>query len=122
MNLFNPRTLPKNAVLADPSVDPATVVSDLKSLTLNGFDEMQVLLAVDFAQYNVAHVERRVDDRFDRAKLTGFDFSLHRVSPGPKLNRLSIFQARDMPRSPAHYNSFISTATGDSIRLILCLS
>jgi len=46
---------PKDAILANPSVDAATIVSNLEAFALNCLDQMQVLEAVYLAQYDVAH-------------------------------------------------------------------
>ena len=53
---------PKDAILADPSIDPATVVSDLKSPALDRLHKMQVLFAVYLAQHDVAYLDGMGDD------------------------------------------------------------
>src|SRR5262245_46813261 len=85
-NLLNLRAFPKNAVGADPAIDAASVVADLKALVLNCFDKMKVLVAVHFAKDDIAHLQRGRVHGFDRAKLAGLDLAGHGIAPGSKLN------------------------------------
>jgi hypothetical protein len=63
--------------LADPPIDPTTVVSNLKSRALDRFDQVQVFAAVDFAQNNVANSEALGVDGLDGAMLAGLYFAGH---------------------------------------------
>ena len=49
----------------NPLVDSASVVPDLKALSLNRFHQMQVLLAVHLAEHDVANLEGGGDHRLD---------------------------------------------------------
>src|ERR1019366_6274443 len=103
---LDPGAVAEDAVLADPTVDPATVVPNLKAFSLDRLHQMQVLLAVHLAQHDVAYLEGRRRHRLDRTQLAGFDLSLHGVPPGAELNRCTISQTGDIIRSPFHFVSF----------------
>ena len=59
------RAFPVDAVRTDPAVDPASVVPDLKPVALDGFHQMQILLAVHLAQHDVAYLQRCRVHRLD---------------------------------------------------------
>ena len=46
---FNAHALSENPIYTDPSVDAATIISNLEAFALNGFDQVQVLEPVDLA-------------------------------------------------------------------------
>jgi hypothetical protein len=87
---------PEDAVRTDPAVDPASIVPDLKPLSLDRFHQMQVLLAVHLAENDVAYLQHCRVHRLDGTQLAGLDLALHRVAPGPELNRLSFLQPGDV--------------------------
>ena len=51
----NPRAPTKDPTRTNPAIDSASIVTDLKSVTLDGFDDVQVLLSVDLAQQSEIH-------------------------------------------------------------------
>lgn len=56
---------------SDPPVDSAAIVTDLKTIALNRFDEVKVLMPSHFAKHNIANLERPgVFDGNDGAELT----------------------------------------------------
>ena len=99
---FDSNTAAKDGITGDPTVDSASVVSDLKSWTLNRLDQMEVFVAVHFAQDNVANRQVRGIDRFDGAKLTGLDFSRHRMAARTKRNGLTLAQISNELAGPSH--------------------
>src|SRR6185312_7566338 len=92
------RALAEDAVGADPAIDVAAIVADLKAAALDRLHEMQILRAAYATEHDVAHRERRRIDRRYRAQLTGIDLSAHRIAARAKGNRLAPLQARDMAR------------------------
>jgi hypothetical protein len=44
-------TFSKNTSTSHPAIDATPVVADLKPLALNGLDQMQILIAIDFTLY-----------------------------------------------------------------------
>jgi hypothetical protein len=67
--LLNPDTFSVHAVLSDPTVNPAAVVPNLKSSSLDGLYQVQVLKAVHLAQDNVADLQVFDVCRGNRAEL-----------------------------------------------------
>src|SRR5947209_2781920 len=57
---------------SDPAVDPASVVSDLKPAALDRLDQVQILAAVDLAEYDIAHFEFPQLNWRNSAELAGF--------------------------------------------------
>jgi hypothetical protein len=80
---------PKNAIRSDPSVDSTAIIADLKSFAADGLHQMQIFSASDLTKYDVTDRESGTIDRRDRAKIAGFDSSLHRRAPRTKRNGLS---------------------------------
>lgn len=71
-------TLAIDCRLPHPAVDSSSIVSDLKTRPLDRFDQMQVLLAVHFAEHNVADLEALgVIHRAHSAELPGLDLPRH---------------------------------------------
>ena len=89
-------TLPVNPIFADPTVDPASVVTDLESLSLNRLYQVQILKSIHLAQNNVADLEILGFGWNHRAKLARVDFAGHRVSSRPKLDRFTTSQFVDV--------------------------
>jgi hypothetical protein len=100
----------EDAVLADPAVDPATVVPNLKPISLDRLYQMQVVPTVHLAQHDVAHLQGRRDHRLDRTQLPGLDSTPHRVPPGPEVNGFPVLEAGDILGSPSHAVSFHESA------------
>src|SRR5690348_11834660 len=105
-NSLDSRAFAEDAIFTDPSVDPTAIVPDLKPLALNRFDQMQVLLAIYFAEHDVTHLKGSKVHRLDRTELPRFDLAPHGMPPGTKLNRFPILQASDILSSPSHLVPF----------------
>src|SRR5260370_41158053 len=99
---FDARALAVDAISRDPAVDTASVVPDLKPVSLFGLHQMQVLPSIHFAQYDVAHFQCGRINSFHRAKLARLDLASHRVSPRPKLYRFTLLQSRNVLGCPSH--------------------
>ena len=56
----NPRAPTKDPTRTNPAIDSASTVTDLKSATLDRFDDVQVLLSVDLAQQSEIHHTRKI--------------------------------------------------------------
>jgi hypothetical protein len=54
---FNSDTLSVDSIESDPTVDASTVVPNLKSLALSGFDKVNILAAVDLAQDDITNLK-----------------------------------------------------------------
>jgi hypothetical protein len=54
---LNTNTLSVDTIHANPAVDSSTIVPNLESVALFGFDEVKILAALDLAQDNVSHIE-----------------------------------------------------------------
>ena len=68
---LDPNTLPVNRRGRDPSVDTTAVIADLKPFALNCFDQVDVLVAVDFAQDDIADLKRAwITNGLDGAELS----------------------------------------------------
>jgi len=74
----------------NPAVDTTTVVADLKSLTLDGLDEVNVLAATHSAHNNVADAQGAGVNRRYGAELPRFYAPRHGVAPGAKRNRFAL--------------------------------
>ena len=99
---FNSNATSEDGFASYPTVDSAPVVSNLKSWTLNCFDQMQVFAAVHFAKHDVTNFERFSDRWFDRAKLPRLNLAGHRIPTGSKTDGLTSLQLRDVLTGPAH--------------------
>jgi hypothetical protein len=44
----------KYAIRSDPSIDQSPIVSDLETHTIDRLDDVQIFVAVDFAQHDVS--------------------------------------------------------------------
>jgi hypothetical protein len=80
----------ENAPGCDPTVDVPSVISDLKTRSLNRLDDVEVFSSPDFAEYNVAYFDGCGIDWLDGAKLPGFNFARHGVATRSKRNRFTI--------------------------------
>jgi hypothetical protein len=67
-----------------PAIDAAAVVSDLIPLATYGFDQMQVLNSVHFAEDDVADVNTFLTGRFKGHKLAILNLAAHAISSRAK--------------------------------------
>jgi len=51
--------LPVDRVWSDPTVDESPVVTNLESLLVDRFDNVEILIARDLTQHDIADVESR---------------------------------------------------------------
>src|SRR5690348_2755199 len=96
--VLNTRALSEDAVSTNPAVDETTIVADLKPRTLNGLHDVQILVAPDLTEDDVADFECGRIDRHDRAQLTRFDAPAHRAASRPKRNGLTRLKPGDVMR------------------------
>ena len=54
---FDSGTLSVNAIGSNPTVDATAIVPNLKSVALSGFDKVNVLEAVDFAEDDITDLK-----------------------------------------------------------------
>jgi len=54
---FYPDALSVDGIRADPTIDAPAIIANLESVALPGFDEMNILVTVDFAQDAVTNLE-----------------------------------------------------------------
>lgn len=103
MSGLNPDAFAKDGIRSDPSIDFATVVADLKSLSRDGFDQVQVLVSSHFAKDDVTDGKFiLLRNGFDSAKLSRFDLAFHGMSTRTKTDCLAIVEFRDVWCSPSH--------------------
>ena len=76
------------------------IVSNLKSPTVDRFDDVQVLIPAYFTQHNISHRKRGRINRGDRAKLPRLDPSFHGAAAGAKGDGLPGPKFLDMVRRP----------------------
>jgi hypothetical protein len=100
---FHADALPKNGIGSNPPIDSSAIIPDLKSRSLNGFDEVKVFLTVDFTQDNIPNLKSRWIHRRNRTKLTRFNLSGHRVSARSKRDRFSRLEFFDVSECPTHW-------------------
>jgi hypothetical protein len=106
----------EDGVVADPAVDEATVVADLEAGALNCLEEVQVFPAIYLAENDVAHLERAVVlNWIDGAKLTRFDFALHRAAARAELNSSTFEQLGDVVSCPSHGEVTLQSASGNKV-------
>jgi hypothetical protein len=103
--LLDPHALSVNSIFANPTVNPATVIADLETLSLNRFDQVQVLETVHFAQDDIANFQLFNPDWDNCTKLPGFDFAGHGIAPWPKLNGFASLESINVSGGPAHIDS-----------------
>ena len=99
---FDRNTFAKDRMRANPAVDATTVVANLKSVTLNGLDEVDVLAATHAAHNNVADTQGAGVNWRYRTQLSRFNAPRHGVTPGTKRNRFALLQPGNVSCSPAH--------------------
>jgi hypothetical protein len=103
--IFNLNKFAENRISANPTVYQSAIIADLKPFTLNRFDEMQIFVSIHFTQNNIAFLLKiKIRDRLDRAKLSRFDLTFHRMPARTKRNRFTIFQFRNVRSCPTHIN------------------
>jgi len=61
-----------------------TSVSDLKPLSLNRFDQVEIFVAFYLAQHDISYFDLLGINRFYRTKLSGFNLAGHRIAARPK--------------------------------------
>jgi hypothetical protein len=54
---FDPDTLSVDSIGADPAVNASAIVPNLESVALSGFNEVDILAAVDLAQDNITDLK-----------------------------------------------------------------
>src|SRR5579871_1500875 len=73
-----------------PSVDTATVIPDLNSVSRDRFDQVQILRSVYLAQHNAAHFDIPVQHRFNGYQLAAFHLSTHAIPAWTELNLIAL--------------------------------
>jgi len=101
-SVVNAHAFPEDRVGGDPAIYAPLIVPDLKSLSLNRFDQVKIFVALYLAQNDISHFDVFWVNRFHCTKLSGFNFARHRITARPKRNCLAIFQFRDVMRRPSH--------------------
>ena len=79
-----------DAVVPDPTVDPATIISDQKSPLIKSFDEMKVIMALDPNQNDITDRQLLRFARCNRNPIAVIDLSLHRMTARPNLYRFTL--------------------------------
>jgi hypothetical protein len=99
---LSPNAFAVNRVLADPSVNPTAVVSNLEPLALNRLDQVQILKAVHFTKDDVPFPQILGLDWSNCAKLSRFDPAGHRIAARPELHRFPAAEFIDVECRPSH--------------------
>jgi hypothetical protein len=95
-----------NRIVADPAVDAASIVPDLKTFPLNCFDQVEVLIALHRTENDLSNRQSgRIVYRADSAELAGLNLAAHRVSARTERNSFAIPQPLYMVRCPSHAES-----------------
>lgn len=68
--LFDTHALAVNRRMAHPAVNSSSIVSDLKARSLDRLDQMQVLVAIYLTEHDVADLQGRWIDGFNRTQLS----------------------------------------------------
>jgi hypothetical protein len=84
------RTNPVDRIQGYPTINSANIIANLKSITLYGFDQMQILAPIYFAKDNIPFFQDPVAQRFNCDQLPRFDLAFHGIAPGTELNGLSL--------------------------------
>src|SRR5215510_865858 len=79
-SVFNADAPTKYGIWSHPSIYETSIVANLVSITLYGLYNVQIVVAADSTQHDVADDERRSLDRRNCAKLARFDSAPHRAS------------------------------------------
>ena len=58
-----------------PAIDPAPIVADLESRSLNRFDQMKIFTPLDLAGDDVTHLQVIGRDRSHGTELAGLNFA-----------------------------------------------
>jgi hypothetical protein len=86
---LNLRGSTKNAVPSDPSIDVASVVANLKSFTVHGFNEVQIIAASDFDEDDIVWLKRRRVARLKCHQVAVVDLAPHGMAAWPNLDGLA---------------------------------
>src|SRR5689334_3493419 len=95
-SVFHPRADTEDRVLRHPAVDAAAIVADLKTRAGDRLDQMQIFVAADLAQHDVAYLESIMIDGRDGAELAGGNAARHRMTARPKLHGFALPKAVDI--------------------------
>jgi hypothetical protein len=91
-----------DAIRTDPAVNVATIVADLKAITLPGFDQVDVLVTLDLAQNNITNLNVIRVHGCNGAELAGLNFPRHRIASWAKLHCVPFSEFVDVGCSPSH--------------------
>jgi len=97
-----------NGIGADPAIDPATVVSDLKAGTLAGQDQVEINVAVNSYQHDIIRAQVGPCDRLQPDDLPVGNAAAHGVSPGPNRGGSPRLQFFDRSIGPAHASRIVA--------------
>jgi hypothetical protein len=104
-SVFNTDALAKDGIRSHPSVDETSIVPNLVSITLDGLHNVQIVVAADSTQHDVADGEpRRVYGR-NSTKLARFDSAPHRASARTERYCLSGPELINVVRRPPQRSS-----------------
>jgi hypothetical protein len=78
------------------------VIPDLKSLPLPRLYQMEVLVAIDFAEDDVTHFHLFSSYRHNGTELPRIYLALHRIPARTELNRLALLQFINVNSCPSH--------------------
>ena len=74
---FNADALAENGIGSNPAIDETAIVPNLVTIALNGFHDVEVVVAAHSAQHDIADRQRCRIDFTNRAKLAGFNPATH---------------------------------------------
>jgi hypothetical protein len=73
-----------------PTVDPATIVSDLKAIAGHDFHKVEILHTIDLAKDDVPDSRSLVLQRRESDKLAALNLPTHAIAPWFELDRLTL--------------------------------
>src|SRR5579871_236569 len=113
--LFDSDCLAVDGLRPHPSVRPAAIVPDQKSLAVLGLDEMKIVATVDVHEDHVAYGHVRRLDRGQRHEIPVIHLALHGMASRPDLAFSASLEGLDRVLSPAHRGSSEALSTPTAI-------
>ncbi len=92
-----------NAIVSHPAVDVASVVANLKSATVHGFDEVQVISTSDFDKNDVVRLKRRRVTWLKSHQVAVVDFAAHGLAARANFDGFDFTEGFDGEFGPTHF-------------------
>lgn len=114
LSAFDANGFTVNAIGADPAVDVAAIVADLKAPVVDRFDEVEAIASADFDEDDIVRVQRGGITGSEGDEIAIVDFPTHGVSARADLDGFAFLESFDCEFCPAHDHRLSGEDTAQS--------